>query len=84
MHFWPQNGQNGQSKNFLRHNTAIRWSKAIDPRFWPSFRQIRCAVSKKMSKNLIFVAKMAKFWTKRVKNGPDFLSEQKFLLTILK
>ena len=54
MYFWPKNGQNGQNKNFPRHNTAIQWFKATVPKFWPSFRQIWCAVSKKMSKNLIF------------------------------
>ena len=53
MYFWPKNGQNGQNKNFPRHNTAIQWFKATVPRFWPSFRKIWCAVSKKMSKTLI-------------------------------
>ena len=53
MYFWPKNGQNDQNKNFPRHNTAIQWFKATVPRFWPIFRQIWCAVSKKMSKNLI-------------------------------
>ena len=60
MYFWPKNGQNGQNKNFPRHNTAIQWFKATVPKFWPSFRKIWCAVSKKMSKNLILRLKMAK------------------------
>ena len=61
MYFWPKNGQNDQNKNFPRHNTAIKWFKATVPSFWPSFRQIWCANSKKMSKNLIFGLKMAKY-----------------------
>ena len=73
MYFWPKNGQNSQNKNFPRHNTAIRWFKVIVPRFRPSFRQIWCVDSKKMSKNLIFGLKMAKYG----KNWP-------FLAKILK
>ena len=84
MYFWPKIGQNGQNKNFHRHNTAIRWFKAIVPSFWPSFRQIWCADSKKMSENLIFERKWTNFGQKKVKKGPDFLSEQKFSLTIFK
>ena len=61
MYFWPKNGQNGQNKNFPRHNTAIKWFKATVLSFWPSFRQIWCAVSKKMIENLIFSKKGA-FW----------------------
>ena len=64
MYFWP-NGQNSQNKNFPRHNTAIRWFKAIVPSFWPSFRQIWCVDSKKMSKNMIF-------WLKMAKNGKNW------------
>ena len=73
MYFWPKNGQNGQNKNFPRHNTAIKWFKATVPSFWLSFRQIWCANLKKMSKNLIFGLKMAKYG----KNWP-------FLAKILK
>ena len=73
MYFWPKNGQNGQNKNFPRHNTAIKWFKATVPRFWPSFRQIWCADSKKMCENLIF-------WLKMVKNGKNW----PFLAKILK
>ena len=65
MYFWPQNGQNGQNKNFPRHNTAIKWFKATFPSFWPRFRQIWCAESKKMSKNLFF-------WLKMAKNGKNW------------
>ena len=68
MYFWPKNGQNNQNKNFPRHNTAIRWFKAIVPSFWPSYRQIWSVDSKKMSKNLIFWLKMAK----NGKNWPFF------------
>ena len=64
MYFWPKNGQNSQNKNFPRHKTAIRWFKAIVPSFWPSFRQIWCADSKKMSKNLIFWLKNDQKWLK--------------------
>ena len=72
MYFWPKNGQNSQNKNFPRHNTAIRWFKTIVPSFWPSFTQIWCVDSKKMSKNLIFWLKMAKNgknWPFLAKNG---------------
>ena len=73
MYFWPKNGQNGQNKNFPRHNTAIRQFKAIVPSFWPSFRQIWCAVSKKMSENLIFFSKNGQILDQKgSKNGPDF------------
>ena len=44
MYFWAKNGQNGQNKNFLRHNTDIWWFKSIVPTSWPSFRQIWCAL----------------------------------------
>ena len=67
------NGQNVQNKNFPRHNTAIWWLKAIVPSFWPSFRQIWCVDSKKMSKNLIFCLKMAKIG----KNWPNGIFFQK-------
>ena len=37
MYFWPQNGQNDQNKNFPRHNTTVKWLKAIVSSFWPSY-----------------------------------------------
>ena len=60
MYFWPKNGQNGKNKNCPGHNTDIKWFTATVQSFWPSFRQIWCADSKKMAKNLIFWLKMAK------------------------
>ena len=64
MYFWPKNGQKRQNKNFPRHNTAIKWFKATVPSFWPSFRQIWCAISKKMSESLIFERKWPNFGPK--------------------
>ena len=75
MYFWPKNGQN---KNFPRHNTAIQRFKATVPIFWPIFRQIWCAVTKKMSKNLIFRLKMAKKWQKFAIFGQNLENENFF------
>ena len=77
--FYPKMVKTTKNKNFPRHNTDIWWFKAIVPSFWPSFRQIWCAVSKKMSKNLIFLLKMPKmakvglFWPKSWKR--EFFSK---------
>ena len=65
MYFWPKNGQNGQNKNFPRHNNAIWWFKAIVPSFSQSFRQIWWAVSKKITENLIFERKWPNFGPKK-------------------
>ena len=65
------------NKKFPRHNTAIRWFKAIVSSVWPSLRQIWCAVSKKMSENLIFERKWPNFGPKRVQKWPWFLCQSK-------
>ena len=79
MYFWPKNGQNSQNKNFPRHITAIRWFKATVPSFWPSFRQIWCVVSKKMSENLIFEQKWPNFGPKKdPKMAQIFCQNKKF------
>ena len=80
MYFRPKNGQNGQNKNFPRHKTAIRQFKAIDLSFWPSFGQIWCAVSKKMSKNLIFSKNGQILDQKGSKNGPNFFVRTKIFI----
>ena len=77
MYFWPKYGQNDPNKNFFRRNTVIRWFKAIVPSFWPSFRQIRCAVSKKITKNLIFERKWPNFGPKKVQKWPQFFCRNK-------
>ena len=80
MYFLPKNDQNGQNKNFPRHNTAIWWFKAIVPSFWPSFRQIWRAVTKKMSENLIFEQNGQILDQKGSKNGPDFFVRTKIFI----
>ena len=77
MYFWPKYGQNGQNKNFSRRNTVIRWFKAIVPSFWPSFRQIWCTVSKKMSENLVFEQKWPNFGPKKGPKRPRFFFQNK-------
>ena len=77
MYFWPKNGQNSHDKNFPNHNIVIRCFKAITPSFWPSFRQIWGAVSKKMCKNLIFEQKWPNFGPKRVQKWPPFFCQNK-------
>ena len=57
-------GQNGQNENFHRHNTTVKWLKAIVLSFWASYVKFWCAVLKKKLKN-DFLPKMAKNGEKR-------------------
>ena len=77
MYFWPKNSQNSQNKNFHRRNTTIKWFKATVPSFWPSFRQIWCADSKKMSENMIFERKWPNFGPKKGPKWPWFFYQNK-------
>ena len=71
-----KNGQNGQNENFPRHNTTVKWLKAIVSSFWASYVKFWCAVLKKKLKNPIFWPKMAKNGEKQPKTAKrEFFSK---------
>ena len=81
MYFWPKIGQNGQNKNFPRHNTDIKWSsKQLSPISGKVLDKSDVRFQRKRPKTDFWI-KMAKFWTKKgSKNGPDFFVRTKIFI----
>ena len=77
MYLWPQNGQNGQNKNFPRHNTAIKWFKATAPSFWPSLDKSDVQIRRKCPKP-DFWAKTGQIWQKLAVFGQNLENENFF------
>ena len=81
--FLTQKGQNSQNKNFPRHNTAIRWIKAIVSSFWASYVKFWYAVLKKKLKTWFFGQKWPNFGPKKVKWPKNFYHNPNLLYLVL-
>ena len=81
--FYPKMVKTAKTRIFPDKTLPVNDSKQLSPVSDQVFNKSGVRFRKKMSKNLFFLVKMDKFWTKKgAKNGHDFLSEKKFSLSI--
>ena len=85
MYFWPETTNTAKTRSFPDTTLPFDDPKQLSPDSDQVLDKSDVRFQRKCPKTWFFLAKMAKFWTKKgSKNGPDFFVRTEILLTISK